>query len=76
MSPCAYTSLFICLCCEMTNCSQPCLEDLGWASLLPGGSTLCTHLKAQGRSSQEKAVAVVVTRSSQPATLHHWPLRP
>lgn len=28
MSPCAHTSLFICLCCEMTNCSHPCLGAL------------------------------------------------
>lgn len=40
MSPCAHTCLFICLCCEMTNCSHPRLEDVGWASPLPQGSIL------------------------------------
>lgn len=35
-------------------CSHPAFEDVGWASPLPGSSTLCTHLKAQGSSSQEE----------------------
>jgi hypothetical protein len=74
MSPYAHTSLFICLCCEMTNVLTPALRTLAGPPSWGGGgvSTLCTHLKAQGSSSQEKkAVAVVEMRSSQPAPFYH-----
>lgn len=74
MSPYAHTSLFICLCCEMTNVLTPALRTLAGPPSCRGGGvpTLCTHLKAQGSSSQEKkAVAVVEMRSSQPAPFYH-----